>query len=303
MLTATASRAIARTFSAIPCTAAMLLGAISAPAQAFDWSDTSIGYRYGTQFREPSNTQDVSKNIISLTHSDGYKYGSNFFTVDTLLSNSKDPASGASTGASPGGAQEIYLVYRHTLSFSKVSGADMKFGPIRDLGAVAGFDLSSKNDDFGARVRRPLGGLSASLDVPGYWNVGVLYQNERNHNGIVPLIGNPAGMTSDVHFKNTWRLETSWGIPFNVGIPAKFQGFLNYIAPKGRDGFGNNTKPELLTEVAVMFDIGSLGGKKDTFFAGVGYQYWRNKFGNDASKDVTGGSTAKVPQLLAEAHF
>jgi hypothetical protein len=168
---------------------------------------------------------------------------------------------------------------------------------------VLGFDFSSKNDDFGARVRRPLAGLSVSLDVPGFWNVGLLYQHENNHNGIVPLIGSPPGMTSNVTFKNTWRLETSWEIPFSAGLPAKFKGFANYIAPKGKDGFGADTKAELLTEIAVMFDIGSLAGQKDTFLAGVGYQYWKNKFGNNASLDATGGATAKVPQVLLEAHF
>lgn len=272
-------------------------------ANASEWSDTYLGYRYGSQFREPTNTQDVKKNIFSLTHADGYKYGSNFFTVDMLQSDSKDPASGAFQGASPGGAQEVFVVYRHTLSLGKVSGSPMKFGPVRDIGAVLGFDFSSKNDDFGARVRRPLGGLSVSLDVPGFWNVGLLYQQEHNHNGIVPLIGNPPGMSSDVRFKNTWRLETSWGIPFNAGIPAKFQGFLNYIAPKGKDGFGVDTKAELLTEISVMFDVGSLAGQKETFYAGLGYQYWKNKFGNDSSLDATGGATAKVPQVLLEVHF
>ena len=283
--------------------ASILLAACVSQAQASEWSDTFIGYRYGTSFREPANTNEIAKNIFSLTHASGYKYGTNFFTVDMLKSDSNDPASGAFQGANPGGAQEVFAVYRHTLSFSKVSGSSMKFGPVRDVGAVLGFDFSSKNDDFGARVRRPLGGLSVSLDVPGFWNVGVLYQGERNHNGIVPLIGNPPGMTSDVHFKNTWRLETSWSIPFHAGIPAKFGGFLNYVAPKGNDGFGAATKAELLTEVSVLFDVGSLAGQKDTFYAGVGYQYWRNKFGNDSRADATGGATAKVPQVLVEAHF
>ena len=55
--------------------------------------------------------------------------------------------------------------------------------------------------------------------------------------------------------------------------------------------------------MSLMFDAGSLMGKKETFYFGVGYQYWKNKFGSDASLDPTGGSTAKVPQYLFEAHF
>ena len=67
-----------------------------AAAHAADWSDTSIGYRYGTKFAEPFNTQDISKNIFNLNHVSGYKYGTNFFNVDLLLSDKKDPSSATS---------------------------------------------------------------------------------------------------------------------------------------------------------------------------------------------------------------
>lgn len=37
-------------------------------ATAAEWSDSWIGYRYGTRFREPFNNENISKNIVSLTH-------------------------------------------------------------------------------------------------------------------------------------------------------------------------------------------------------------------------------------------
>jgi hypothetical protein len=102
---------------------ASLLLLATSQSHAVEWSDTFIGYRWGTQFREPANTQDIKKNIFSLTHADGYKYGSNFFTVDMLQSDSKDPASGAFQGAEPGGAQEVFVVYRHTLMQARCSAS------------------------------------------------------------------------------------------------------------------------------------------------------------------------------------
>ena len=57
-----------------------------AAAHAADWSDTSIGWRYGTRFAEPYGATDIHKNILSLTHVSGYKYGTNFFNADMLLS-------------------------------------------------------------------------------------------------------------------------------------------------------------------------------------------------------------------------
>jgi hypothetical protein len=59
------------------------------------FSDTSIGYRYGTEFAEPFNNNAISKDIINLNHVSGYKYGTNFFNVDMLLSDNKDPVAQA----------------------------------------------------------------------------------------------------------------------------------------------------------------------------------------------------------------
>jgi opacity protein-like surface antigen len=96
---------------------ALTLLAASTSALAADWSDTSIGYRYGTHFAEPFNQKDISKSIINLTHASGYKYGSNFFNADLLLADKNDPASvGSNTGS-----QEVYVVYRHTLPQARFS--------------------------------------------------------------------------------------------------------------------------------------------------------------------------------------
>ena len=64
---------------------------LSAQATAADWSDTAISWRHGSQFAEPFNDQDISKNIFALTHVSGYKYGVNFFNVDMLQSDKTDP--------------------------------------------------------------------------------------------------------------------------------------------------------------------------------------------------------------------
>ena len=85
----------------------LVLGLISslamATAQAADWSDTSLGYRHGSHFAEPYNPNAIEKNIFNFSHASGYKYGSNFFNIDLLLSDDKDPFSAKATnGAGPG---------------------------------------------------------------------------------------------------------------------------------------------------------------------------------------------------------
>lgn len=54
--------------------------ALPAVAQAATWSDTFIGYRYGTDFREPNNTEKVRKHVLQLTHASGHSIGQHFRT-------------------------------------------------------------------------------------------------------------------------------------------------------------------------------------------------------------------------------
>jgi hypothetical protein len=174
-----------------------------------------------------------------------------------------------------------------------VLGKDLQGTFIRDYGLVAGFDLNTKDDQFASRVRKTVIGPSIAFGVPGFWNAALVYRTTRNHNGIVGV---------SVNFDPTWGISTAWGIPIPA-IGAVFKGFADYIDEKCKNGFGAATKPEILAEAAIMFDVGRFAGKKDTAYIGAGYQYWKNEFGNNASADSTGGANARVPQLLFEVHF
>ena len=84
---------------ALACAIAALPALVPNAAQAATWSDTFIGYRFGTDFREPNNRDEVRKHVLQLTHSSGYSIGQNFVNLDVLQSDSKDPASGSDSGA------------------------------------------------------------------------------------------------------------------------------------------------------------------------------------------------------------
>jgi len=270
---------------------ALLLSA-GTSVQAADWSDNSISYLYGTRFAEPGINGSIIKNIAEFTHVDGYKYGSNFLDVQTLFSHSNDPADGGDNGAT-----EVYAVYRHQLSLNKVSGHDYKWGPVRDWSLSAGGDWNTKNTAFAPAKRMLVIGPTINFDVPGFWDFSVMYRYESNHNGLA------FAQEHDVHFDDTYYLETSWGIPFQLGsIPFKFKGFANFVPAKGKDGFGNDTVSETLVHSALLVDVGQLTfGKKDTFFAGVAYEYWKNKFGNNSAD--TPGTEANTPMLNLEWHL
>jgi nucleoside-specific outer membrane channel protein Tsx len=254
-------------------------------AHAEEWSDDSLSVRYGTDFAEPYVGTGISKTIYNFTHSGGYKYGTNFFSIDMLMSNAKD-----------GDAQEAYVVYRNTVDFSKVSGKDLGWGPARSFGGTLGFDWNTKNDSgYSSRKRMYVAGPTVMMDVPGFLNISILALWESNQ----PVNGSNVRI-SRYEYRTHPMLNAAWGIPFGSSGFA-FEGYVNYIAAKGTNEFGGGTAPELNFDGQVMYDLGSrIGMGKNTFRVGVEYQYWRNKFGNPSNVN---GSLAKTPMVRAEYHF
>jgi len=266
-------------------------GLVAATGSAFaaDFSDTYLGYRYSSKFTEPAISGDVPKHILMLGHFSAYKYGTNFFNLDILKSIENDPAARNSTAQ----AQELYFAYRHALSLGKVTGAPLTFGPIRDISITAGFDAGAKDTSFAPRPWKLLLGPTLNFSLPvGFIDVSALLYKEDNNNGIV---------SREVKFDTTYQLGAVWGVPFTLGVPAIFKGFLSITGPKGKDGFGVETETETLLRASVQWDVGTLAGlNKGTVFTGVGYEYWKNKFGNPST---TVGSKTSAPTLHFEWHF
>jgi nucleoside-specific outer membrane channel protein Tsx len=279
--------------------AAAALLAVTGSARAADWSDTALSVRAGTAFAEPfdnnpdGSRKNIKKAIVALTHADGYKYGSNFFNVDVLLSNKADPSGGV---AGNEGAQEAYIVYRHLLDIGKVMGKPIAFGPVRGAGFTLGFDLNTKNDGYASKKRMLVWGPTLMVDVPGFLNVSALVFNESNA---------PQGV-SRYTYKAHGALEVDWGIPLPIAaVPLAWNGYALYIGAKGKNEFGGGTAPETHIDTQLMLDAGQLMGMpKHTALIGVAYEYWKNKFGNPTTTPGAGtGATARTPMIRAEYHF
>ena len=267
-------------------------------AQAADWSDTQIGYRYGTSFGEPYEGNNIIKNIVDLQHASGYKYGTNFFNVDLLISDSADP-SGPSAKS---GAHEVYVMYRHFLDTGKVIGKDLSFGPVRGVGITAGFDFNSKSDaGYNSKKRMLLAGPTLQMKVPGFLSISVLQIWESN----APCNDYSNTCVSRYSYKPHPMLALAFGIPFHIGpVALSYEGYANYIASKGTDEFGGPTKPETHWDSEIMYDIGELlGAKSKTFKLGFEYEYWKNKFGNPADGPAGNGAFARTPMVRVEYHF
>lgn len=270
---------------------------LSGQVQAADWSDASLSWRAGSAFKEPFNPQEIHKNIYALTYVSGYKYGTNFFNLDLLQSDHKDPASLTQRS----GAQEAYVVYRHTLDIGKFHSTEIKFGAIRGVGATLGFDWNTKNDvGYNSRKRMLVAGPTLMWSVPGHLNTSLLILSESNApSGAFPPISNFSGRYT---YKLHPMLTADWGIPLSSRV--SFEGYANFIASKGRDEVGNETGPETNIDMQVMFDLGSVfGAGKNAFRLGLEYQYWNNKFGNTSGTTGGAGYKASTPMVRAEIHF
>lgn len=263
----------------------------------FTFSDNSIGYRWQPLSREPAVRQpnaprgaDINKNIINLSHVDSWGYGSNFLNLDILKSDKPDLDSERQNGA-----WEFYFIYRGQLSPNAISNTKATtFGPIREINFEAGFDHNTKNTAFGPYKWLAVAGPNIHFDVPGFLNLGIHYAQEWNHNGIVGR---------GVQFDPTLELEAVYQFPLDfTGVPLRFEGFTNYITPKGRDAFGNKTQEEILSQNRVTLDLGALAFNKPRFLeVSAGFQFWYNKFGNDHTR--VPGSVERTPFLATRVHF
>ncbi len=260
----------------------------------FLFSDTQLSYWHEFGGSEPGLFSQIAKNVVSLTHDDAWRYGTNFLNVDVLQSDNRDPSApwgGPGFPIPPGsgvgiGAVEVDATYRGTLGLNELTGSEtFHAGPMRDLSLYFGGDIDIKNTAFAPRQRSFTVGLQVAFDVPGYFNVAAAVYKEWNHNGIVPLLGNPPGTTENVEFSTTATFEMQYMQPLSLtGAPLRVSGFTNLILPKGTDGFGVSTVAELLTDNRLTLDVGKLvADRPDRFDAFIGYRFWLNKFGNDPS--------------------
>lgn len=282
--------------------AALMLTAIHARAQGF--SDTWAGVRDAPFVANPGGnpgdekgSRDVNKVIVNVGNFDAWDYGTNFFNVDALLSNPNEAAYNSS-----GGSTEFYAVYRAQLSPDKIFGLNTRFGPISAINFEIGGDLESENTQFAPNKKLFVVGPNFHFDLgAGFLNIGVHFSKEWNHNGFCANgCAEPGGPVS---FSPAPEAEFVWlyNLKGFTGLPLTFNGFMNIVGPKGKDGFGGQTYTEILAEPRLSLDVGTLAGWKphrpDVYLS---MELWEHKFG---ASDKTAGAEEVTPEIGIEIHF
>jgi hypothetical protein len=300
--------------------AAILTGSLAVPqAHAqFTYSDTSMSYEWGPTYTDPGSASRFDKMQLFFTHADGYKYGENFFNVDVLFSNNKDPSGDTVVGTplgSPNGSTEIFIVDRHEVSLNAVTGTEMfKFAPVvNDVRLEFGGNLGTQDTQFAESLKAFIIGPNIALAVPGgsgFWNLGFHLYKEWNSDGF----GNGCGVvngvlgcqSTGVNFDPTFQFETVWGYNFHVfGERFKWEGVISVILPKGKDGGGVQTVTEMFSKTKIKYDIGNLIMQKEHVVEmGFGVQYWIDKFGNpDSGVNKLPGADEFTPFTEVSVYF
>jgi nucleoside-specific outer membrane channel protein Tsx len=272
---------------------------------AANWSDTFVGYRHGSAFREPGLLGTQTKDIVQLQHASGWDYGTNFFNLDMQFNNANDPSRTRDGMGQPQGgvtgSNDAYATFRSALSLGKVFRTDLGFGPVRDLSFTAGFDFNVKNNDMAPRRRMIVAGPTLNFALPnhGFMDLGIWACHAQDYNGITQRA---------VDGKVASLVSLTWSAPFSMGmVPARFKGFLTRTGPMGKDGFGEDIQPETLSNASLMVDISGLFGRKPgAAFLGAGYEYWNNKYGlaNRASEVAAfNNRRTSAPMVQVEFHF
>ena len=260
------------------------------------WSDTSLAVSYGQDFSEPfkndasGNAVDIEKYIFSFVHLSGYKYGTNFFQIN-LHQSSNEPNAAKASGR---GAQEAYAIYRHTLDIPSLLDKPLESRWLKSYGFTAGFDWNTKNDDYGSNRQMYVAGPSFTFNTPGYLNLSVLGYYESNDANV---------LNKKYSYDPYLALQLNWDFPV-LNTDWQYQGIGVWMSTKGKNEFGGDTASEIFLDMSLMYPLlKDANTQKATLKAGIAYQYWKNKYGNDTSGTAGDGATASSPMLRVAYHF
>jgi len=145
----------------------------------------------------------------------------------------------------------LYGEYAPSLSLGKIFGRDLSFGAIKDLRLTAGFE-------FGKGYRTFLYGAGVDLALPRFtfFKAKLCARDTADVEGV------------------TWQATLIWLAPLHFrSAKFLFGGFADFAGREGQRASNQLTAPQFL------LDVGSFWGRPGSFFAGIEYQYWRNKFG------------------------
>ena len=252
--------------------AATLLSGQAMAADLLQWQDNSLTYLNGIDFKvDPPRQQTVT-----FEHASGWSFGDLFIFVDGIKYNTE-----ATNGA--GDDHTFYGEISPRLSFGKLSGSDLSFGPIKDVLLAATYEFGE--DDVDSYLLGP----ALDLNVPGFdfFQLNTYYREtdgKRDGSGV-------------------WQITPAWSYTLPVGdSDLVIDGFMDWVVDND-DSYHAN----LHFNPQIKYDMAKAMGWGKRFYVGVEYDYWSDKYGIDddgyVGDEILGGTDQSAISLLLKGHF
>ncbi len=252
--------------------AATLASGQALAADLLQWQDNSLTYLNGIDFKvDPPKQQTVT-----FEHASGWSFGDLFIFVDGIKYNTE-----ATNGAGDG--HTFYGELSPRLSLGKISGADLSFGPVKDVLLAATYEFGE--DDVDSYLLGP----AVDLNIPGfdYFQLNTyLRTTDGRRDG-----------------DNVWQITPVWSYTIPVGdSDLVIDGFMDWVVDND-DSYQAN----LHFNPQIKYDLAKAMGWGKRFYVGVEYDYWSDKYGIDddgfVGSEILGGTDQSAISLLAKAHF
>jgi nucleoside-specific outer membrane channel protein Tsx len=268
-------------------TALALTAALAAPITSAEiWGNTEVQLQALGELERVGTGGTADTTIITFQHAGGWEYGDNFFFMDYSRYSVNNDANFPVADSS-----ELYGEWYSNFSLGAITGNDISFGPVKDIGIVAGFNFAPEVDSAwvlpGVRFALDLPGFAfAQIDVTGYMHQG-------GGDATSPVF-------TVVDEDSSFMIDFAWAYPFKIGSTSwSIEGHLEYIDGRSQVNSFGTTELEswILFQPQIRLDLGEvLGQKAQRLFVGIEYQYWKNKLGEKGTDD-------NAAQLLAVWRF
>lgn len=235
----------------------------------WQYGDITHAYQGGSAAAVANNSQ-----IITFQHASRWEHGTHFMFLDAKFFS----ATANEQQQGLGDDQQVYSEWYSYFSGESLLETDWQWGVVKDIGPLLGFNWANE-----VSSHYYLPGMRMQLDLPGfqYANLDIMaYIQGRD---------STTSTRSRVKEKSSLAVDFNWSYPFTVGNSQWYlQGHIEYIAPADKkittpSGAVIDTTRHgwLLAQPQLRMDVGDwLGGTPKRWFAGIEYQYWRNKLGD-----------------------
>jgi len=193
--------------------------------------------------------------IYTFQHASAWKYGDNYGFLDRYELDE--------TG------EDLYGEFYANFSLGKMTGRPIRFGPISDVGILAGYNWGRDT-----KVRKYLPGVRLSWDLPQFAFLNTDFTLYLDDNAGADRGGVPEE-------DDSYMIDINWAAPFDIGRHRfSIEGHVEYIGQQENE-FGDKVSWWVLAQPQFRYDLGKTWfNKADRLFVGVEWQYWKNKLGD-----------------------